>query len=317
MLEFYTFVDKNCLIPYIKTFDTKKYALDFLSNYVCGKCNKYKKNIYVVHESNDDNCNKIYMYNNDIIWISCVTNSNDYINKEKFDESINNIYKNCDNNKIDKINKVETNKVETNKVETNNIKIDKVETDTNNKNNTKTIENDIDTSKISIDNLEKKDLQILINKMKDELIGEKSKAKELSANINNINKKKEEQIKNCNNVKIKYLSNIKNDYKLFLTLEKKKKTNGDFKIPLLYTNIYEHISYLVKNKEIKCILDEIYKFDIDKMYINNELNIEDEILVFSKNYAIKSKENHLSFEHRWEKIEEDENVNNILMKDHV
>lgn len=328
MCDTYTFVDKNCIIPYIQVFNSKKKGIDYLLNYTTSKNNENCENIYIIHE-NYYITKKIYMCKEDVMYSYTLnehkTKKNNYkfssncVNNDKkeINKFIKTLFRNTKDDKIAEHN----NDNYVNEDEDDNIiykpkiafsKKDIVKKDIVEKD---IVEKDIapiiDTKKISVDKLEKEKLEKMIQEMKDELTGKKSQMSTLERDITAINKKKEKELKNYDLARIKNLSNVKNDYKLYKELEDERIEGKMLKIPPLYANTYDHINYLVRNESIKQILDEIYSYDIDEIYISEKFEIEDEVLTFSKNYAIKSKENHLSFEHRWEKLEDDESVRKL------
>jgi hypothetical protein len=326
----FTFIDKNGIIPFIKKFikyeddciNDKESSIDFLMKYSVGKSYEELKNIYVV-KSNIYNVNcieEIYIYKDNYIYKIQHTNKGNVFSKYRknnnnytlLNNSIEQFYKKnngqtvvCENVEINEesneINEESNEIIDETDIPQNKI-TDKIDIPQN---------KIIDINKIDINKIEKEEMEKIIRKMKDELIYEQSEVKNIVGDINIMEKRKKTHTEKYDIARIKNLSNIKNDYKLYKQLNEELLNETIDKIPVLYTNVYKHFEYLLKNDIIKNILDEIYEYDIDKMFITNEFEIEEEVFIFAKNYTIKSKENHLSFEHRWENIEEDEIVNKV------
>ncbi len=169
---------------------------------------------------------------------------------------------------------------------------------------------------INIDKIEKEQLEKIIQELKDKLTNEKSEIKTIMNDIKSVNKREETKIFEYNIEKIKNIGIVKNDYKVYLQITDDINTyKENYNFPVLYKNIYRYITYLLKNEENQKMLELIKDCDIDKMYVTNIFNIDENIYNFVKSYVIKTKENHYNFDHEWTNIEEDDVVKNIKMLD--
>lgn len=131
--------------------------------------------------------------------------------------------------------------------------------------------------------------------------------------LNKLEKKKKEEI--FDNViktqteyrtwkKIKYM--IEDDIDILKPESELKETNKE--APILFLSKFKYIDKILENNAIKQIFNELNSIDLNEIYSQNILPNEN-IIQFCNKYAKLSKELHYKFDHDWDHLEEEMNLN--------
>ena len=150
---------------------------------------------------------------------------------------------------------------------------------------------------------------------------ELSKVKKLEINLksydnklNKLEKQKKEKI--INNIikthseyqtwkKLKYVIDDEND--IFKSCEDLNLSNND-NIPIMFLSKFDYIDKINANDGIKNIFSKINLIDLNKLYTENTLP-ENEIIQFCDKYVKLSKELHYKFDHEWDYLDSEMNMN--------
>jgi hypothetical protein len=137
--------------------------------------------------------------------------------------------------------------------------------------------------------------------------------KTFETKLNKLNKKKREEI--VNNIikthseyqtwkKIKFIIDDINDVlKPIGQLELSNKV-----APILFLSKYEYINKIQENEGISNLLEEINMIDLNKLY-SDDILPDNKIIQFCEKYIKLSKELHYHFDHEWDYMENELNLN--------
>ncbi len=137
--------------------------------------------------------------------------------------------------------------------------------------------------------------------------------KSFDAKLNKLNKKKREDI--INDIiktqsefqtwkKLKYI--IDDDIDVLKPIDELELSNK--KVPVLFLSKFDYIDKIYENDGIQKIFNEINLIDLNKLYSDNILP-DDKIIQFCNKYVKLSKELHYNFDHEWDYLENEMNVN--------
>jgi hypothetical protein len=278
----YTLVNKNRLIPQILCFDSEKLAISELielTNNSNFSNNSFFKNIYIV----------------------CETDTNYYL----IINNGNNIVK-LINDKIEIINKTFLtstpilNNLE--KIFTDNKNIELVIKNKNIQNKNITIINNND------ENIDNPDENNELKKSCDEVFQlynqEVLKIKKIENLIKNLEKKEEKIINKIKNDNIDKMNKLYYDFDTFIRINEKVNKSANFIVPDLFYKKYDYFYHLYNsNNDIVVTLNKIKDFDINN--INDNINIDNDLILFAKIYFEESKELNITFDHDWDDLSAD------------
>jgi tRNA nucleotidyltransferase/poly(A) polymerase len=148
---------------------------------------------------------------------------------------------------------------------------------------------------------------------------ELNKIKKIELNIKSLNSKLE-RLKNKKREKIfSNISRTKNEYETWKKLkynipknnpeyikknEEELEIRDNIQIPILFEAKYKYIENLINNPHIKQIYHELNNFNLEEIFINEEIIIDEKIIKFSEKYTdISKSELHYGFDHDWDYLE--------------
>ncbi len=161
---------------------------------------------------------------------------------------------------------------------------------------------------------------------------ELNKIKKIELNLKSLNSKLE-RLKNKKREKIfSEISRTKNEYETWKKLKytrpkenreliKKDETEleerSELQIPILFEAKYNYIDNLMNNPNIKSIYKELNKYNLEEIFINEEINIDERIIKFVEKYTkISKKELHYGFDHDWDYLESELGPEGKLVEGH-
>jgi len=317
----FIFINKNYLIPIINecSYNT---SITTLINTINNKNESYLKNVYIVQIINDVISTIIYPKNNFIYEYSnnCEKKLFDYT-KINISYSFNNNV--LINNHFDYrllINNYSTDNTinfNINQQYYNNINIidENLENNIYNQQNNEIIEDN-----------EQKDKELLLIKSCEEVfdlhVKEQANLKKLELNLKSINNKIDKLNKQKNDKIFDNILKLKNDYRTWKKLKYVINNNDDLlkdinelekteikNIPILFIAKYNYFDNILINEKITNLLIEINNLDLETIFIENKLENLTNIIKFSEEYVKISKKLHFKFDHDWDYLEEESNVN--------
>jgi len=305
----FTLVNKNFLIPIIERDTNFNLLLQKLYEFSYNKDKTYCLNIYIVSEQEIYFCkdNQIYCSKNKII-----TKVN--YNLPSF-KSLEDISFFCNNQNLE----FHTNLTDMNfsikeKENTNIIILDDNKNICNNMINEddlkkeKTITNkeflikNTNENKPKIKSQEELEIIKLIEETMEIYQNEVRKIKEIERQIKIIDDNTNSLIKKKKEKSLTNFSKLKNDYKTYTLINRKKELKPETNIPNLFALKYEFFSELVQNEETKILLEKINVIDLDEV-LNQKYEIDNDLLLLSNRYGDDSKKLNVKFEHSWEDLE--------------
>jgi hypothetical protein len=345
----YTFVNKNYLVPIILNELNEDYALNKLYQETICRSKEYNESVYVICENENlteifysDGISLYYknnFKNNDAEIIGKYNRIN-FLNKNYMVNNFKLANSEDINLQSTSMNLTINNKFDTNVIliDTENLPISHQVQYTNEKKKVSfehlnRIPNEISNeipNEISNETLDK-NIDDKYNKKREEIIKlieqvnemyqkEISNIKRLELNLktfenklNKLNKKKREEI--INNIvktqseyqtwkKIKFTIKEENDVsKPIDQLELSNKTP-----PILFLSKYEYINKIQENEGIRNLLEEINLIDLNKLY-SDDILPDNKIIQFCDKYVKLSKELHYHFDHEWDYLENELNLN--------
>lgn len=170
------------------------------------------------------------------------------------------------------------------------------------------------------ENEKKEQLITLIEQVNDLYQKELSNIKKLEMNLkvfdtklNKLNKKKRENV--INNLiktqteyqtwkKLKY--KINDDIDILKPIEELELSGKT--VPVLFLSKFDYINKIQENTGISSLFDEINLIDLNKLYTDNILP-DDKIVQFCEKYVKLSKELHYHFDHDWDYLDNEMNLN--------
>jgi hypothetical protein len=343
----HTFVNRNYLIPTINTYDIFEDAIRKLHIETYSRNNDYNKNVYMI--SNDNKFYKsdgkaIYVSNlnnldNSILFYNFSTvnvgNLNLILNYTQENTNTNTNTNTNNSNSENNMNiTFENKKTNTVRFETNNLPLlnqDIFEKKNNvSEKSTKNEETVLEKQEESLEKSEldnkKESVLKMIEEVNDLYQKEVSNMKRLELNLKTYNtklkkleqKKKDDSINNIIRTqteyrtwkKIKYGIKTDNPVEEDLLIIKpiEELEESDEQVPILFLSKYNYLDKIQTNESIRKLLDEINQLELDKLYTDNTLP-EDKILQFCNKYMILSKELHYQFDHEWDWLEDEMNLN--------
>ena len=293
----YTLVNKNRLIPQILCFDSERLAISELIEITYNfnySNNSFLKNIYIVCETdtNDyliiNNGNNIVKLLNDKIEIinkTFLTSNTILNNLEKIftdDKNIELVIKNKNIKNKNKNIMIINNNGENNNEENNNE-------ENNNEENNNEENNEL-----------KKSCDEVFQLYNQELL----KIKKIENLIKNLEKKEEKIINKIKNDNIDKINKLYYDFDTFFKINEKVKKSANFIVPDLFYKKYDYFYNLYNsNNDIVVTLNKIKDFDINN--INDNINIDNDLILFAKMYFEESKELNITFDHDWDELSAD------------
>jgi len=278
----FTFVNKNLLIPEIKTYNDYNSAIKKLldDSYVLN--NLEFENIYVVALDSIyfTDSKEIYKMSNP----KCIEKINFEIPNENYLQHIKtflNSKKDVNYNK--QLKKNDNLFIKFNHKKENDILIE------NNKETKPKTSEELELIKLCETTMEL--YQNEVSKMKDL----EKKIKILEHNKINILKKEKEKI-------FQNFSKFKNDYQTFQLINKKKEKNPDFDIPSLFELKYVYFKELTNNEANKDLLEKINNLNLDNI-LNTNSDLDEDIKNHVNNYGDLTKKLNVKFSHSWEDLE--------------
>lgn len=294
----YTLVNKNRLIPQILYFDSEKLAISELIEITNNCNNSFLKNIYIVCET-DTNYYLIINNGNNIVKL--INNKIEIINKTFLTSNtiLNNLEKIFTDNK--NIELVIKNKNIQNKnitIINNNDENNKDNRDNNGENNKDNTDNDGENN--DENNELKKSCDEVFQLYNQEIF----KIKKIENLIKNLEKKEEKIINKIKNDNIDKINKLYYDLDTFFRINEKVKKSANFIVPDLFYKKYDYFYNLYNsNNDIVVTLNKIKDFDINN--INDNINIDNDIILFAKIYFEDSKELNITFDHDWDDLSAD------------
>jgi len=312
---FFTLVNKNFLIPEIERDTNFNILLQKLYEFTYNKDKIYCLNVYIVSEQ------EIYFCNDNQIY--CSKNKNitkvDY-NLPSF-KSLEHISFFCSNQNYQNL-EIKTNMTDMNfsineKENKNIIIVD----DKRNKNictnniideedikkeksisNKKLLIKNTNDSKPKVKTQEELELIKLIEETMEIYQNEVRKIKEIEMQIKIIDDNTSSLIKKKKEKSLTNFSKLKNDYKTYTLIKRKKELKPETNIPNLFELKYEFFNELLQNEETKILLEKINVIDLDEV-LNQKYEINNDLLLLSNKYGDDSKKLNVKFEHSWEDLE--------------
>ena len=297
----FTLVNKNFLIPEIERDTNFNLLLQKLYEFTYNKDKIYCLNVYIVSEE------EIYFCNDNQIY--CSKNKNitkvDY-NLPSF-KSLEHINFFCNNQNYQNL-EIKTNMTDMNfsikeKENKNIIIVDeehiKKEKTISNK---ELLINHTTESKPKVKTQEELELIKLIEETMEIYQNEVRKIKEIERQIKIIDDNTSSLIKKKKEKSLTNFSKLKNDYKTYTLIKRKKELKPETNIPNLFELKYEFFNELLQNEETKILLDEINVLDLDEV-LNQKYEINNDLLLLSNRYGDDSKKLNVKFEHSWEDLE--------------
>lgn len=302
----YTLVNKNFLIPEIIKEENLNILLQRMIDYCLNKDINQCFNIYIVGEQQIFFCknNELYISENNIIskfnsnipsikTLDVISSFyNEYQIIKKLEKNV--IHKNLDMDMDIKINKTNNILVEEE------IKIDKPEP---NKNSNKEVcVKDSQEKKYKTKSKEELELISLIEETMVIYQNEVKKIKDLERQIKIIDDYNDSLIKKKREKILTNFSKLKNDYKTFVLINRKKNIKPETIVPSLFELKYNYFKELINEEDTKILLDEIYIMNLDEV-LNNKIEFDNKILLLSNKYGDESKKLNVKFDHSWEDLE--------------
>lgn len=310
----FTLVNKNFLIPEIQRDTNFTFLLQRLYEFTYNKDKIYCLNVYIVSEQ------EIYFCNDNQIY--CSKNKN--ITKIDYNlpsinslEHISFFYNNQKYQNLD----TETNIIDMNfsvkeKENKNIIIVDDDINKTNFFNNIISEENikrektifdkelliKNTKSKPKVKSQEELELIKLIEETMEIYQNEVRKFKEIERQIKIIDDNTSSLIKKKTEKSLTNFSKLKNDYKTYTLIKRKKELKPETNIPNLFELKYEYFDELLQNEETKILLEKINNMDLDEV-LNQKCKIDNDLLLLSNSYGDDSKKLNVKFEHSWEDLE--------------
>ena len=336
------FINKNFLTPIIKNYFTLEDALNKLQNETILRSNEYNVNVYVIN----NNSNEIYNSDGNVIYLNYLNSNKQpiifykYIDTNFMGFNYKIKYKQIEKNiSIDNINKQE------NTINNENKCIDNMNITFNNKKNNYIFENKINLETENKINLETENKSNINNKQ-DKIIVEnniikENKKEELLKLIEQFNELYQKELSNIKkldliiksydtkiiklekNKKDEIINNIIRTQSEYQTWKKLKyiikeendvlkPTNelelSDKTVPVLFLAKYNYLEKIQTNETIKKLLEDLNKINLNELYSEDKL-IDEQITKFSNKYMKLSKELHYKFDHEWDYLENELNVN--------
>lgn len=308
----FTLVNKNFLIPVIERDTNFNLLLQKLYEFSYNKDKTYCLNIYIVTEQEIYFCNdnQIYCSKNKIITkvdynllsfksledISFFCNNQNSEIKTNITDMNFSIKEKINKNIIivdDKINK---------NISTNNmIYEDHIKKEETISNKEFLIKNS-NENKPKIKSQEELEIIKLIEETMEIYQNEVRKIKDIERQIKIIDDDTNSLIKKKKEKSLTNFSKLKNDYKTYTLIKRKKKLKPETSVPNLFELKYEFFNELVKNEETKILLEKINVIDLDEV-LNQKYEINDDMLLLSNRYGDDSKKLNVKFEHSWEDLE--------------
>lgn len=305
----FTLVNKNFLIPVIERDTNFNLLLQKLYEFSYNKDKTYCLNIYIVSEQ------EIYFCNDNQIYCS----KNKTITKLDYNlpsfKSLEDISFFCNNRNLEiKTNITDMNFCIKEKENTNVIIVDdhrnicdnmiyeedikKEKTFTNKE----LLIKNINENKPKIKSQEELEIIKLIEETMEIYQNELRKIKEIERQIKIIDDNTNSLIKKKKEKSLTNFSKLKNDYKTYTLINRKKELKPGTLVPNLFELKYEFFSKLVQNEETKLLLDKINVIDLDEV-LNQKYEIDNDLLLLSNRYGDDSKKLNVKFEHSWEDLE--------------
>ena len=296
----YVLVNKNKIIPQIIQHLNKNTLLSMLYDLTLDKNTEYCKNIYVVNVYDYDN---IYISNGKHLY-QIINDTNVKIDFENIQNELSILTKinNSFNNFV--TNNTENIKMIINKNNNSNIVIDD---ELKNNNSNIIIDDELNKNKIA-----NQDLLHKCKEVKDLYNISNLNIKKIEINLKNLDKKIQSLTKKRRDIIISNLSLIKNEYNTYNKINKNiidNELDENANIPILFLSKYIFIKKLLLNNNNIKILHMINEMDIEKLYINDDIQMDNDIIIFCNKYNKVSKNLNYKFDHQWDFLGEDDDIN--------
>lgn len=319
----YQFVDKNFLIPELREFYFKEDALNFLYRTTVNRNQSYNNNVYLVETINDI-YNGYYYNDNDVLKIKDnsgkisiipFNDSTTIINIQGITLKNNFIFyvqNKSDNSKI--CEKQENMELVIHESKKTNIKLEE-------------IPKELEIKELSEEEKINKKKEEALLKMCEEVMeayqAESQKIKKIENNLKSLDtkikklerKKYEEKINKITVTQCEYRAWKKMKY----NIEENDDINKEYEelsirdeeniIPIMFLSKYQYIDNLVKNNEIRNIFEYINRMNLEEIFTSDDYIIDENIIKISEKYVSYSKKLHYKFEHEWDYLENELNVN--------
>jgi hypothetical protein len=340
----YTFVNRNYLIPFVSKYISLTEALNKLQDETILRAEiKYNQNVYVVEETVNDTI--LYYSDGNTIFAKNLTSNNDPIVYHKYNtvsligsnfiipyknkQIDNNLNTNKDMNitfgSIDKnniiINEKESKNVSFN-LQPNTYISEKTKEIIANNTNLKDNEENTEKNKKS-DEEKKQDIIKMIEEVNDLYQKELSNMKRLEMNIKTIDLKISKLEKKKRDDIINDIIRTQSEYRTWKRIKYGIKEDKDElnvlkpiqelvesydKVPILFQSKYDYLDKIQENESIKDLLNRINLIDLNKLYSDD--NLPEKIIIrFCDKYMKLSKELHYTFDHEWDYLEHEMNLN--------
>jgi hypothetical protein len=120
------------------------------------------------------------------------------------------------------------------------------------------------------------------------------------------------------------ITRTKSEYETWKKIKYQIKTNDDEtlkkpeselelrenpQIPILFTAKYNFIDNSIKNEKVKKIYEILNNLDLDKLFINDKIDLDNNVIKYcDKYYELSKKDLHYKFDHDWDYLESEMNV---------
>jgi hypothetical protein len=292
----YIYVNKNYLVPEIKTFPTLNSAITKLLN-VCEQMNKkYCSNVYVL---SDD---KLYFSNGyDVYFVSDdqnITKVNFPVVKSNRLETMNKFFSGTKTDEFATFAEMEIN---INIPNDNLIIVDK---EINTQKNAQVLpkeKKEKTKEELEILALCEETFEIYNQELK--------KMKELEKKIKIIDDNQKSLLKKRSEKIFTNLSKLSNDYNTYKLIQKKITKKPDAQIPSLFVLKYQYFKNKVIDQDSLDLLEKIHTFNLDEI-LNKDEELDTQIVNFVNQYGLDSKNLNVKFDHSWEELEFDTSESN-------
>ena len=332
----YTFINKNYLQPIISYHDNYNSLLNNIYQNTVNQNNNYCLNIYGLISNIDSSINsiiysdgqKLFKKNNNLVEEICNYiqlfihfNSIKYINNNINFEEFNNKQKSENSShQIENINITSSNENMTLEFKHKNLTNINISESIQKNNEIYKQEEEKLITNLSEEDLKKKKLIESCEEVFSTYQKELFKIKKLESDIKIFDNKLIKLKKNYKDKIIENIGKVQNDYQTWKQIKYIIKNKNDLiedisllelsslPIPILFQSKFNYINDLQNDINSKIILEKINGLDIQNFYIN-EIEIDNELEIFSTKYSKIIKDIHYNFTHDWDYLNENDDVN--------